>query len=90
MRKVLQDSTNNQALFEEDFVLRTLGRIGYDPETALAELVANAWDAAAVKVQVIIPETLDGLLIVEDDGHGMTPAEFRARWMKLNYDRSKG
>lgn len=31
----------NEALFEEDYVLRSLGRIGYDPDIALTELVAN-------------------------------------------------
>lgn len=81
---------SGEALFEDDYLLRTLGRIGYEPETALAELVANAWDAGAAKVKVIIPEELDGVLTVEDDGHGMTPEQFRARWMKLGYNRSKG
>jgi hypothetical protein len=80
---------SDEALFEDDYVLRTLGRIGYDPETALAELVANAWDAGAAKVKVIIPDEFEGLLTVEDDGHGMTPDQFRGRWMKLSYDRSK-
>ncbi|MGO4220787.1 ATP-binding protein [Lysobacter sp. TAF61] len=89
MGKVTIDAAANEALFEEDFVLRTLGRIGYDPETALAELVANAWDAGAEKVKVIVPEQCDGLLTVEDDGHGMTSNQFRARWMTLNYDRSR-
>lgn len=83
-------SASNDALFEEDYLLRTLGRIGYEPETALAELVANAWDAGASNVKVIIPDDKDGLLTVEDDGHGMTPEQFRARWMKLGYDRHKG
>ena len=80
---------SDEALFEDDYVLRTLGRIGYDPDTALAELVANAWDAGASKVNVIIPDDLNGLLTVEDDGHGMSSDQFRARWMKLSYDRSK-
>lgn len=35
------------SLFEEDYLVRTLGRIANDPETALTELVANAWDAGA-------------------------------------------
>ncbi|MEA9751487.1 ATP-binding protein [Xanthomonas campestris pv. raphani] len=82
-------ASNDEALFEDDYVLRTLGRIGYDPETALAELVANAWDAGASKVKVIIPTELDGLLTVEDDGHGMTKEEFTSRWMKLGYNRHK-
>lgn len=79
----------NEALFEEDYVLRSLGRIGYDPDIALTELVANTWDAGAAKVAVIIPTETGGLLSVEDDGHGMTEDQFRKRWMTLGYDRQK-
>lgn len=79
----------NQALFEEDYVLRSLGRIGYDPDIALTELVANTWDAGAAKVDVIIPAETGGLLSVEDDGHGMTEDQFRKRWMTLGYNRQK-
>jgi hypothetical protein len=81
--------TSNQALFEEDFVLRSLGRIGYDPDIALTELVANTWDAGAAKVDVIIPAEAGGLLSVHDDGHGMTEEQFRSRWMRLGYDRHR-
>lgn len=35
------------SLFEENYLIRTLGHIAYDPEIALTELVANAWDAGA-------------------------------------------
>lgn len=83
------DKSTNEALFEEDYVLRSLGRIGCDPDTALTELVANTWDAGAAKVEVIIPGDVGGLLSVHDDGHGMTPDQFRERWMKLGYDRRK-
>lgn len=31
----------DEALFEEYYVLRSLGRIGYDPDMALTELVAG-------------------------------------------------
>ncbi|WOB27753.1 MULTISPECIES: ATP-binding protein [Xanthomonas] len=79
----------NEALFEEDYVLRSLGRIGYDPDMALTELVANTWDAGAAKVGVIIPAETGGLLSVEDDGHGMTEDQFRKRWMTLGYNRQR-
>ncbi|HEY4092658.1 MAG TPA: RHS repeat-associated core domain-containing protein [Luteibacter sp.] len=46
--KVAADASG--AWFEEDFVLRTLGNFGHDYETALTELVANAWDAGAARV----------------------------------------
>jgi len=87
MTKTKGTDAANQALFEEDFVLRSLGKIGFDYEFALTELVANAWDAGAEKVRVTIPADMKGMLTVEDDGHGMTSAQ--SRWMKLNYNRSR-
>lgn len=77
------------SLFEEDYLVRTLGRIAHDPDIALTELVANAWDAGASLVDLTIPAVRDGTLIVKDDGHGMSAAQFRGRWMKLGYDRLK-
>lgn len=83
----IDDST--ESLFEENYLVRTLGRIAQDSEVALTELVANAWDAGASLVSLTIPPTRDLVLTVEDDGHGMTAAQFRGRWMKLGYDRTK-
>lgn len=77
------------SLFEEDYLIRTLGRIAHDPEIALTELVANAWDAGASLVDLIIPPARDGNLVVRDDGHGMTAQQFKGRWMTLGYDRVK-
>lgn len=77
------------SLFEDEYLIRTLGQIAQDPEVALTELVANAWDAGAAQVDITIPDTLHGDLTVQDDGHGMTTAQFKARWMKLSYDRVK-
>jgi hypothetical protein len=77
------------SLFEENYLIRTLGRIAHDPEVALTELVANAWDAGASLVDITIPPTRELALSVEDDGHGMTATQFKGRWMKLGYDRTK-
>jgi hypothetical protein len=77
------------SLFEENYLVRTLGRIAQDPEVALTELVANAWDAGASLVDLTIPSTNELALTVEDDGHGMNAAQFKGRWMKLGYDRLK-
>lgn len=77
------------SLFEEDYLVRTLGRIAHDPEVALTELVANAWDAGASLVDLTIPPIVELVLTVEDDGHGMSASQFKARWMKLGYDRAK-
>ena len=37
------------SLFEDDYLLRTLGDVVRLPDVALGELVANAWDAGAAK-----------------------------------------
>ena len=77
------------SLFEEDYILRSLGKIVTDPDVALTELVANAWDAGASHVSIFIPDANDQMLYVEDDGVGMTEEEFQKRWMKLRYDKLK-
>lgn len=77
------------SLFEEDYLLRELGQVAHVPQVALTELVANAWDAGATRVDLILPGEIGGRLTVTDNGHGMTPAQFKKRWMTLRYDRLK-
>ncbi len=74
-----------QSLFEDDFLIRTLGEIAYRPETAISELVANAWDAGATCVQVVIPDEIGGTISVSDNGVGLNQDLFLTRWMKLGY-----
>jgi HSP90 family molecular chaperone len=74
------------SLFEEDYLLRTLGRIAHDPDVALTELVANAWDAGASCVDITIPPEKQNTLVVLDDGHGMSADQFKNRWMTLAYN----
>jgi len=82
--KIIQGS-----LFEEDYLIRTLGNLGNSPDVALTELVANAWDAGATAVDIIIPDKLGEKLTIEDNGIGLSKDEFYSRWMKLGYDRLK-
>jgi hypothetical protein len=82
--KIIQGS-----LFEEDYLIRTLGSLATAPEIALAELVANAWDAGATIVDIFIPEIKGENIIIEDNGIGLTKEEFYNRWMKLGYNRIK-
>ena len=77
------------SLFEEDYLIRTLGNLASSPEVALTELVANAWDAGATMVDIFIPEKKGENLIIEDNGTGLTKSEFYKRWMKLGYNRLK-
>jgi len=76
-------------LFEQDFLRRTLGAIANTPDIALTELVANAWDAGASRVDLTLPEEPGEFLAIADDGTGMTAQEFRKKWMTLGYDRIK-
>lgn len=82
-------SNIQKTLFEENYLLRTLGPLGHRPDIALTELVANAWDAGALEVNISIPKDYGGLLIVTDDGTGMTSDQFHERWMRLGYNRIK-
>jgi HSP90 family molecular chaperone len=72
------------SLFEEDYLVRTLGNLGTQPEIALTELVANAWDAGATQVDIFIPSERGGKLTIQDNGSGLTKKEFYSRWMKPN------
>jgi len=76
-------------LFGESFLDHHAGRIITDPETAIVELVANCSDAGADRVEIQWPETSPDTFEIVDNGIGMTPEEFRVRWLTLNYDRRK-
>ncbi len=75
--------------FEEGYIFRNNRAITSTPDIALTEFVANAWDAGAYNVSIVIPYENGDVISVEDDGTGMSDAEFRQRWLTLNYDRQK-
>ena len=77
------------SLFEENYLIRTLGSLANSPEVALTELVANAWDAGATIVDIYIPEKKGQNIIIQDNGTGLSREEFYSRWMKLGYNRIK-
>lgn len=85
----MPDLPLQNSLFEDDYLLRELGQVAHVPQVALTELVANAWDAGATRVDLVLPAEIGGTLTVTDNGHGMTPAQFKKRWMTLRYDRLK-
>lgn len=63
-------------------ILRELGeRLVRRPETALIELIKNSYDADATHCSVEFDNS--GGILVEDDGLGMTLAEFKAGWMRI-------
>lgn len=73
--------------YEENYLRRELGVVVNDPIVALTELVANAHDAGASKVNIIVPEEFGQILEVLDDGIGMTSEHLQTRWMMMRYNR---
>ena len=55
----------------------------------LSEIVANAWDADASKVQVTWDRAA-GRIVIQDDGVGMTPNEINERFLSVGYRRRDG
>jgi hypothetical protein len=60
---------------------------------AIAELVANAWDACAKTCLITVPETPEeyakdcATVIVDDDGLGMKEEEVESKYLKLSRNR---
>lgn len=77
------------SMFEDDYLIRTLGNLANSAELALTEIVANAWDAGARMVDIQIPEKMGNIMSITDNGTGLTKEEFKNRWMKLGYNRLK-
>ncbi|MCY4328116.1 MAG: ATP-binding protein, partial [Rhodobacteraceae bacterium] len=68
-------------------VLNHLGiRLYSSIPAVLSEAVANAWDADAERVDIIV--TNDSIVIT-DDGHGMTTTDINAKFLKVGYQRRK-
>lgn len=59
------------------------------PLAAIAELIANAWDADAAEVRVTLPTDTDGHaeIVIEDDGAGMTFADCQDRYLTVGRNR---
>ncbi|RVD45737.1 ATP-binding protein, partial [Mesorhizobium sp. M7A.F.Ca.ET.027.03.2.1] len=75
-------------LFDDRFLDKYAGPIISDPAVAIVELVANAWDAYATKVDIVWPKrSQDIRFSITDNGKGMTPAQFERRWNTLDYNR---
>lgn len=88
-RVVAALNTDQTVLFAPRFLEAHAGTaILKDPVTAIVELVANSWDAGAHNVSITWPDEASGQRFrIEDDGHGMTDAEFQRRWFTLSYER---
>ncbi len=80
----------NTARFSVD--AHHIQRLGFElvgkQETALSELIKNAYDADAsvVRINFSGQNHIGGKLLIEDDGVGMTEAVVRNSWMRLSTD----
>jgi hypothetical protein len=75
-------------LFDERFLDKHAGSIIGDSAVAIVELVANAWDAFASRVDIVWPDVKTGQAFsITDNGKGLTPEMFERRWRKLDYNR---
>ena len=80
----------SELFFDDRFWEQYVGpRLVSDQVIAIVELVANCWDAGAREVNITWPEEAESLLLVTDDGEGMTKPEFYKRWGGMSYDRIK-
>jgi len=84
-----QPSLFPEVLYDERFLDSHAGKhILHDPKTAVVELIANAWDAGATDVKILWPiSKATPRFSIQDNGTGMTNAEFNTRWRTLNYNR---
>lgn len=86
--KKAQETVAQGVFFEDRFLEMYAGKaLLKNPLIAIVELIANAWDAGATKVNITWPDKDDKYLIVEDNGGGMTEQEFLSRWRTLSYNR---
>src|SRR5436189_4944333 len=77
------------AFFQVDTQLTALlGETYRSSETAIKELVDNAWDADADHVWVTLPEVVSKEpIVVRDDGLGMAPSVVRTEYLNIASDR---
>ena len=71
-------------------ILNHLGRNLYRSFiTVLGEAISNAWDADAHNVYITVNRERN-ILIIKDDGNGMTDEDFQNKFLKIGYSKRKG
>lgn len=94
--------TKTTAVEDKVFKIKILGRmlehLGVQMykkrNTAIAELVANAWDAGATEVHITLPEENlyrreDSTIRIEDNGSGMDEAAIQDKYMIVGRNKRK-
>jgi hypothetical protein len=73
--------------FGPGFLHDHVGHVISDPRLAIVELIANAYDAGAQRVEITWPQDEPGRFEISDNGTGMSIEEFNRRWKTLCYNR---
>ena len=69
-------------------ITEVLGEGYRSSEQAIKELVDNAWDAEATKVEITLPEPMtDAPVVVSDNGSGMTAGELEQEYLNVGRNR---
>jgi HSP90 family molecular chaperone len=83
-------STSDKSPYEMSIslsVLKHLGKGLYSNVPAvLSEIVANAWDADAENVHIDIDPD-NGVIVITDDGHGMTQNDINTKYLTVGYQK---
>ena len=85
MQESTEQSGNLKFSVDSNILFELGERLVTRPSIALSELIKNAYDADATKATVIFDhvDTPGGVMIIEDDGHGMTFEEIENNWMRI-------
>jgi hypothetical protein len=82
----------NKHQFKLEVDLNVINHLGVglysSTPAALTELVANAWDADATEVSILI-DPKAGSIEIEDDGHGMDANAIKAKFLNVGYSRRR-
>lgn len=89
------DVSDTENPYEMKFDIGTIKHLGLQMYSTLppviGELVANAWDANATRVDITIPDTpIDqerSEIIIKDDGIGMSDEDIRNKYLIIGRDR---
>jgi signal transduction histidine kinase len=87
--QIAEQDKDNVRFIADAAIIPRLGReLVAKQETALAELIKNAYDADATKIQVHLVNAKQphGTLQIQDNGHGMTRDELVRAFMRLASD----
>ena len=83
-------TTNSEQTYKMTLSLNVLNHLGIglysNVPAVLSEVIANAWDADAERVEIKI-DSQNGQIIIQDDGHGMSVADANDKYLTIGYAR---